>query len=73
MYIRLLENECRLGDVYHHTSLSEDLAETTVNNNQASMWRHCPTEDNPSDMLSRGFEQHSCSLKKLEYLDFERN
>ncbi|KRY43043.1 hypothetical protein T01_11746 [Trichinella spiralis] len=35
--------------IIHH--VSEDLATTIVDNNQASMWSHCPIEDNPADML----------------------
>ncbi|KRX19293.1 hypothetical protein T07_11995 [Trichinella nelsoni] len=32
------------------------LATTIVDNNQASMWSHCPIEDNPADMLKQRSE-----------------
>ncbi|XP_003382050.1 conserved hypothetical protein, partial [Trichinella spiralis] len=35
-------------------NVSEDLGTTSVDNNQASMWSHCPIEDSPADMLSSG-------------------
>ncbi|KRZ74990.1 hypothetical protein T10_5956 [Trichinella papuae] len=80
--IKRLENECR-SDASRNTKqsllsemvitihrVSEDLATTIVDNNQFSMRHHCPTEDNPADMLSRRYEQHPCSLKKLEEKTF---